>query len=259
MPLRDRVRRALNRPVVRRTNRKGVKLEYFHRNEVPRSKFRGPFDPEHQKSLEQWSFTAAMAPRPRSPDLSLSPCTSIPQSNPSLTRPIPSDPPQQQPQQQNHVNHNVDDNEGIAPDQTDVMDSKLFYPGLLSPCIQSSPPQDVGISLTTAFWCLIAAPTVTQIEDAHGRGRQAPDGGSQSSTMVDPDSYNGSVMTLLPDSHRPLSSSNSHNVNCNKKESVRYTSPAIRSASPLPKAKAGSYMPFSPEDLTRALNAVQIY
>lgn len=140
MPLRDRVRRALNRPVVRRTNRKGVKLEYFHRNEVPRSKFRGPFDPEHQKSLEQWSFTAAMAPRPRSPDLSLSPCTSIPQSNPSLTRPIPSDPPQQQPQQQNHVNHNVDDNEGIAPDQTDVMDSKLFYPGLLSPCIQSSPP-----------------------------------------------------------------------------------------------------------------------
>lgn len=78
MPLRDRVRRALNRPVVRRTNQKGVKLEYFHRNEVPRPKFRGPFDPEHQRHLAEWSFQAAMAPRPRSPDLSLSPCTSLP-------------------------------------------------------------------------------------------------------------------------------------------------------------------------------------
>lgn len=253
MPLRDRVRRALNRPIVRRTNRKGVKIEYFHRNEVPRSKFRGPFDPEHQQHLEKWSFGAAMAPRPRSPDLSLSPCTSVPHH----LRPEESD---QQCGQQQHQNPcqswstTPEDDEDIAPDQPervhsqpsqsvgvdpDVMDSKSYL-------LVGRPRENIADDLR----CL-ATPTVTQIEDADGRGRQAPDGGSQSSTMVDFDSFNGSVMTLLPDNHRPDSASN-------KKESVRYTSPAIRTASPLPKAK-GTYMPFSPDDLTRALNAVQIY
>lgn len=243
MPLRDRVRRALNRPVVRRTNRNGVKLEYFHRNEVPRSKFRGPFDPEHQRNLEQWSFGAAMAPRPRSPDLSLSPCTTVPHH----MRPELPDQPQAQHQLQNQNSCQSwstmpeDEEEDIAPDQTervaldpDVMDSKSLS---LVGCPRKTIADDLR--------CL-AAPTVTQIEDAEGRG-----GGSQSSTMVDPDSFNGSVMTLLPDNHRPDSSSD-------KKESVRYTSPAIRTASPPPKAK-GTYMPFSPDDLTRALNAVQIY
>jgi hypothetical protein len=94
------------------------------------------------------------------------------------------------------------------------------------------------------------SPTVTQVEDTQ---RQA-DGGSQSSTMVDPDSYSGSMMTLLPENHRDGSI-------CNIKETIRYTSPVLRTASPPPMSPkgAGVYMPFSPEDLTRALNAVQIY
>lgn len=122
MPLRDRVRRALNRPVVRRTNQKGVKLEYFHRNEVPRPKFRGPFDPEHQRHLAEWSFQAAMAPRPRSPDLSLSPCTSLPDH----WRPSDESPSSSNQQQQE------EDDDDIAPHHivhhpdppSDVMDSE---------------------------------------------------------------------------------------------------------------------------------------
>ena len=93
----------------------------------------------------------------------------------------------------------------------------------------------------------LASPTVPQIEDS--QSRQA-DGGSQSSTMVDPDSYSGSMMTLLPE--------NQEESIIPYKETVRYTSPALRTASPPPMSK-GAYMPFSPEDLTRALNAVQIY
>lgn len=50
------------------------KVEYYRRHECPPSKFRGPFDREHQKRLAAWSFDAATADRPRSLDLSLSPC-----------------------------------------------------------------------------------------------------------------------------------------------------------------------------------------
>lgn len=93
------------------------------------------------------------------------------------------------------------------------------------------------------------SPTVTQVENTQ---RQA-DGGSQSSTMVNPDSYSGSMMTLLPENHRDGSI-------CNIKETVRYTSPVLRTASPPPMSpKGAAYMPFSPDDLARALNAVQIY
>ena len=42
------------------------------------------------------------------------------------------------------------------------------------------------------------------------------------------------------------------------KETIRYTSPVVRAISPPPLSPKGSYMPFAPEDLTRALNAVQI-
>ena len=124
MSFRDRVRRVFHRSSVSsapplKTNRNGVKIEYYRRNEVPNSKFRGPFDPEHQRRLAAWSFQSAMAERPRSSDLSLSPCTSLPDC---LGR------RQGQPQQAPG-----DDEEAMAPDQgrgdpapveTDPMDSK---------------------------------------------------------------------------------------------------------------------------------------
>lgn len=50
-------------------------MEYYRRHEIPPSKFKGPFDKEHQKRLAAWSFERAMADRPRSIGLDLSPCT----------------------------------------------------------------------------------------------------------------------------------------------------------------------------------------
>lgn len=50
------------------------KIEYYRRHECPPSKFRGPFDREHQKSLAAWSFQGAMVERTRSLDISVSPC-----------------------------------------------------------------------------------------------------------------------------------------------------------------------------------------
>jgi hypothetical protein len=83
-----------------------------------------------------------------------------------------------------------------------------------------------------------------------------PTVGSQSSTIVNssPESYSGSMMTLLPEDPIAL-----------LKESIRYTSPIVRAMSPAspypmsPRGKnKGMTLPFSAEDLTRALNAVQV-
>lgn len=226
MALRDRFKRVFRRSSLTaapKTNRNGIKIEYYRRNEVPKSKFKGPFDPEHQKQLAAWSFQTATAERPRSQDLSLSPCTSLP----DYMRP----PQQNRPQEDEEVAPD-EVTEEPAPD-ADVMDSKFsMYLALFIKNIDQ-----------------LASPTVTQVEDTQ---RQA-DGGSQSSTMVNPDSYSGSMMTLLPENHRDGSI-------CNIKETVRYTSPVLRTASPPPMSpKGAAYMPFSPDDLARALNAVQVY
>lgn len=76
MAFREKVRRAFRRSGSSKDNGK-PKIEYYRRSEVPRSKYRGPFDPEHQRKLAAWSFAGAMADRPRSLDLELSPCASI--------------------------------------------------------------------------------------------------------------------------------------------------------------------------------------
>lgn len=75
MPFRDTFKRVFHRPSTRKDTKNGKpKVEYYRRHEIPPSKFRGPFDKEHQKRLAAWSFDGAMAERPRSHDLSLSPC-----------------------------------------------------------------------------------------------------------------------------------------------------------------------------------------
>lgn len=86
MPLRDKVKRAFhipNNPSRPATNGNGVKIEYYKRHETPRSKFRGPFDREHQERLAAWNFPTAQEDRPRSPDLSLSPCATLPVPQPA--------------------------------------------------------------------------------------------------------------------------------------------------------------------------------
>lgn len=75
MTFRDKVKRVFHRSSSSASQLNGKpKVEYYRRHEVPPSKFRGPFDKEHQKRLAAWSFDRAMVERPRSLDLSLSPC-----------------------------------------------------------------------------------------------------------------------------------------------------------------------------------------
>lgn len=82
--------------------------------------------------------------------------------------------------------------------------------------------------------------------------------GSQSSTLVNPESYSGSMMTLLGD---PFIHEASEDPIAQIKESIRYTSPVVRAITPVsPRAMSprGKQQTFSPEDLTRALVAVQV-
>jgi len=76
MAFRDRMRRIFRRPASKDNGK--PKIEYYRRGEVPRSKYRGPVDPEHRRRLNSWSFAGATIDRRRSWDLDLSPCTSIP-------------------------------------------------------------------------------------------------------------------------------------------------------------------------------------
>jgi len=68
MTFRERVKR-----VFRSKSDGKPKVEYYRRHECPPSKFKGPFDREHQKRLAAWSFDGAMVEKTRSLDLSLSP------------------------------------------------------------------------------------------------------------------------------------------------------------------------------------------
>ena len=72
MNFREKVKRVFRS---RSKNDGKPKVEYYKRHECPPSKFRGPFDRAHQKSLAAWSFQGAMVERTRSFDISVSPCT----------------------------------------------------------------------------------------------------------------------------------------------------------------------------------------
>jgi hypothetical protein len=77
MPFKDKVRKAFRRTSASKDDGK-PKIEYYRRGEVPRSKYRGPVDPEHRRQLYAWNFADATGERNRSFDLDLSPCTSLP-------------------------------------------------------------------------------------------------------------------------------------------------------------------------------------
>ena len=53
------------------------KIEYYRRHECPPSKFKGPFDRDHQKRLAAWSFEGATVEKRRSFEVSLSPCATF--------------------------------------------------------------------------------------------------------------------------------------------------------------------------------------
>lgn len=63
------------------------------------------------------------------------------------------------------------------------------------------------------------------------------------------------MMTLLPE---PSVYEIPEDTIAQIKESIRFSSPIVRAMSPAPKSPRGKQMPFAPEDLTRALAAVQL-
>lgn len=82
-----------------------------------------------------------------------------------------------------------------------------------------------------------------------------PNSGSQSSTVINSDSYSASMMTLLPE---PAIYEIPEDPIAQLKESVRYTSPIVCARTPYAMSPRGKHLPFSPDDLTRALIAVQV-
>lgn len=243
MTFREKVRRVFHRSSASQDTGR-PKVEYYRRHEVPPSKFRGPFDKEHQKRLAAWSFDRATVERTRSLDLSLSPCATF-----DLPGPIDSD-----------------DSGDISPDDdgVEIVDQGMFHLKHLP----SFPHRHLlGISPIPAvllFWLLFFPSLSWPVPDAISavsdqdilNSRPTNPNGSQSSTVVNSDSYNGSMMTLLNETsvydfpEDPISQ---------LKESVRYCSPIVRTLSPVSRTpRKGMHQPFAPEDLTRALIAVQV-
>ncbi|CAI7668234.1 unnamed protein product [Penicillium pancosmium] len=210
MTFREKVRRVFHRSSASQDTGR-PKVEYYRRHECPPSKFRGPFDKEHQKRLAAWSFDRATVERTRSLDLALSPCATfdLPGPNP-LMDPMDSD-----------------DSGEISPD-------------------------DDGVEIVDS----VSDQDQDQDQDQDILNSRPTNHGSQSSTVVNSDSYNGSMMTLLNENsvydfpEDPISQ---------LKESIRYSSPIVRTLSPTSRTpRKGTHQPFAPEDLTRALVAVQL-
>ncbi|KAL1977307.1 hypothetical protein VTN31DRAFT_166 [Thermomyces dupontii] len=82
MTLRDRFRRAFHRSSNGKDRNNKPKVQYYRDGECPRSKYRGPVDPEHRRKLYEWNFADATAHSPRSIGYELSPCTSRPHPPP---------------------------------------------------------------------------------------------------------------------------------------------------------------------------------
>ncbi|KAL2792963.1 hypothetical protein BJX66DRAFT_234695 [Aspergillus keveii] len=203
MSFREKVRKVFQRHKSK-DSETGIKIVYYRRSEIPPSKFKGPFDKEHQKRLAAWSFREAQADRPRSLDLSLSPCTTLP----DYLRPR--------------------DTADAAPDQVQATETRI-----------------AGIAMSDG-----GSPTA--YHDEFIQDRQGTTGSLSSTTAVDPESFSDSTMTLFLD---PLEDETVVKI----KASARTTSPIVRAISPPPIPLKGATLPFAPEDLTRALNAVQIY
>ncbi|CAI7599469.1 hypothetical protein PCG10_004722 [Penicillium crustosum] len=199
MTFREKVKR-----VFRSSKKDGKpKIEYYRRHECPPSKFRGPFDRAHQKSLAAWSFQGAMVERTRSFEISVSPCATY-EGCDGYSGPSDSD-------------------NSVSPDDVDPATSHPEAPA------ESSP--------------------------------RGPDSGSQSSTVVDPASYNGSMMTLINEGSIYEIPEDSKDPKFFLKESIRYSSPLVHAISPALTPcvmSARKDLPFNPEDLARALIAVQV-
>lgn len=199
---------------------------YYRRGEVPPSKFKGPFDKAHQRQLAAWSFEAAQVDRPRSPNLSLSPCTTLPDYLNSRQAPEAA-----VDQARPRIPGRSSSSEGLPP---------------------LSRPRRLYLEAFVDVRCSNQSPaSPTAYHDEYIQDRQGT-ASLSSTTAVDPESFSDSTMTLFD----PLDDDSAKKI----KQPVRNPAPIVRSAptSPLPVKGKGKPKPFAPEDLSRALNAVQI-
>lgn len=151
---------------------------------------------------------------------------------------------------------------------------RCAWSGFAQPSVVDFSPIYPSIRIFLSFGLTLDASGLTDADaDASGPDvmlasldLSRPTVGSQSSTAVNSnsESYSGSLMTLLPDDHPVHFADPSDDPIALLKESIRYTSPIVRAmspaASPYPISPRGKSkgLPFSPEDLTRALIAVQV-
>ncbi|KAJ5606577.1 hypothetical protein N7510_009358 [Penicillium lagena] len=220
MPFRERVRRVF-RPSSSSSAENKPKVEYYRRHEVPPSKFRGPFDKAHQKSLAAWSFEGACVERSRScDDLALSPCA---------------------------TNNRHDGCDGPDSGEAECSLDEIADSGKLLSLLSDSRRFSDTLRSDATFR---VAPSSFAV--------------SQSSTIVDLESYGSSatasVKTLVPEK-APFYDLPDDPI-AQIKESIRFTSPAMYALTPRIISPClsprGKQLPFAPEDLTRALIAVQI-
>ncbi|KAL6232189.1 hypothetical protein BDW75DRAFT_25402 [Aspergillus navahoensis] len=198
MSLRERLRKLLQRNRCKPSD-SGIKIVYYRRGEIPPSKFKGPFDKEHQTRLAAWSFEKAQEGRPRSPELCLSPCTTLPDCLPSRE---------------------------VADEASAQARPRI-------------PRVDLSNEASPATY-----------HDEFIQDRQATASFS-STTAVDPESFSDSTMTLFLD---PLDDDSATKA----KAPIRSTLPAVRSGASSTLPRKGTPTPFGPNDLSQALNAVQI-
>ncbi|KAL4932028.1 uncharacterized protein BDV17DRAFT_279731 [Aspergillus undulatus] len=199
MSLRERIRKVFGRRKPQESE-SGIKIVYYRRGEIPPSKFKGPFDKDHQKRLAAWSFEEAQKDRPRSPNLSLSPCTTLP----------------------------------------DYLSTRVVADAVPDQARPTLPARELSVGASPAVY-----------HDEFIQDRQATENSFSSNTAVDPESFSDSTMTLFLD---PLEDDSPAKL----KGPARNSSPKFRSVATSPLSKKGAPMPIAPEDLTRALNRVQI-
>ncbi|KAJ5884676.1 hypothetical protein N7495_009186 [Penicillium taxi] len=229
MNFREKVRRVFHRSSNSTSSINGrPQVEYYKKKEIPPSKFKGPFDKAHQKSLASWTFEGAMVERTRSLEqLSLSPLSPCA----TLGAPCVSD----------------SDSE-ISPDDVPSVPGMIQYYADLSFRNLWSDSNLVGIVIP------VENPLELELDPLSAAPR-ANSSGSQSSTIVDSESYSASLMTLLPENSL-IEATEDHIAQI--KESMKYCSPIVRTITPVTMSPRGKCLPFSPEDLTRALAAVQV-
>jgi hypothetical protein len=229
MTFREKVKRVF-RSSSKSKNDGKPKIEYYKRHECPPSKFRGPFDRAHQRSLAAWSFEGAMVERTRSFELSVSPCD--PCESDGYSRPS-------------------DTEDSVSPDDAANVDPGTHSTAL----IEIFNPQKNSNSNFHIF--IVSSNPEVPAESSP----RAADSGSQSSTILNPSSYSGSMMTLINEGSIYEIPEDTKDPKFFLKESIRYSSPLVRAISPAMSPcvmSARKELPFSPEDLARALVAIQV-